>query len=309
MIIQACCWQGVSLSLLEKETFSSRRSFFEKSTASFNLFAASLLHPPICQALNTNEEGVDIVAGKPFAPISALLPAARCKLWIDRAHQLSTKLKASTDGNNNQAQTLEEINNVLSNRPKLFIKGEKALKRTNTFSAQITTSVSSANKEQWQQNRKSLNPIDGVAAMWNQADVERQWGMLQASEAQREQSNDIRAALNYYTQQLEFGDSYKLTASKEDRKRMIRDDQLPTLTAVITSDLDLRDLYRNQLLTALDDSIAEANYQFKEHQAAQPVDTTDLVGLMDEAYIAASKWFALISAEDLQEAMVIVSSE
>jgi hypothetical protein len=59
--------------------------------------------------------------------------------------------------------------------------------------------------------------------------------------------------MNYYTQQLEFdGDRYLLTSSKEDKKRMIRNDQLPTLTVVITSDLDLRDLYRNQFLTAME---------------------------------------------------------
>lgn len=110
--------------------------------------------------------------------------------------------------------------------------------------------------------------------------------MLQAGESRREQSNEVRAAFNYYTQ-LEFGDSYRLTAPKETRKRMIRNDELPTLTAVITSDLDLRDLYRNQLLTALDDAIAEAKYQLKQQQERQSmVDISDLVELMEQALTA-----------------------
>ena len=181
---------------------------------------------------------------------------------------------------------------------------EKMKKRTNKASAQITTSVSSANKEQWQRNRQSLGMSNQLQAMFNQADVERQWGILQAGEAQREQANEIRAALNFYTQQLEFGDSYQLTASREDRKRMIRNDQLPTLTAVITSDLDLRDLYRNELLTALDDAIAEAKYQSKEQETTgKAVDLKDLVELMDQAESSLSKWFAMIAPDDVQEAL------
>ena len=39
---------------------------------------------------------------------------------------------------------------------------------------------------------------------------------------------------------------------------MIRNDELPTLTATITSDLDLRDLARNTFLTAIDDATAES---------------------------------------------------
>eukprot|EP00980_Cylindrotheca_fusiformis_P027968 scaffold22574_cov125-Cylindrotheca_fusiformis.AAC.21 len=227
--------------------------------------------PPSCGA----EQRLACRDGKPCAPIEALLPAA--------------------------------LTSTLANRPKLFVNGEKPIKRTNNLSAQITTAVSTANKEQWQKNRESFNVPTQLAAMWNQADVERQWGMLQASEAQREQSNEVRAALNYYTQQLQFGDSYRLTAPKETRKRMIRNDELPTSTAVITSDLDLRDLYRNQLLTSLDDAIAEANYQFKELEESQSVlDTGDLVDLMDQAFGASSKWFELIAKEDLQDAMAMV---
>lgn len=64
-------------------------------------------------------------------------------------------------------------------------------------------------------------------------------------------------AFNYYTRQLSFADEYVLTASKEERKQLIRNDNLPSLTAVITSDLDRRDLYRNQFLTAIDDASAE----------------------------------------------------
>ena len=52
--------------------------------------------------------------------------------------------------------------------------------------AQLTTGVSSANREQYQFNRKGLNFGEKINAMINQADVERQWGMLQYAESKRE---------------------------------------------------------------------------------------------------------------------------
>jgi hypothetical protein len=292
-------WQAQCLA--RQNLYNSRRVLLQTSAA----IIPTVFLPSSCRA----EQRLTCKEGKPCAPVEALLPATRCKLWIDRAHETSSKLAAAKDQHEHY-ETLKALTSTLSNRPKLFISGETPIKRTNNISAQITTAVSTANKEQWQRNRESLNLPTQIAAMWNQADVERQWGMLQAGEARREQSNEIRAALNYYTQQLVFGDSYRLTAPRETRKRMIRNDELPTLTAVITSDLDLRDLYRNQLLTTLDDAIAEANYQFKEQQERQSiVDVSDLVDLMDQAFVASSKWFAFIALEDLQEAMVIVLTE
>jgi hypothetical protein len=46
---------------------------------------------------------------------------------------------------------------------------------------------------------------------------------------------EMRAAFNFYTSQLTFAESYLLTASKEDNKRMIRNNELPNATVVITS--------------------------------------------------------------------------
>jgi hypothetical protein len=268
--------------------------------------------------------------GKPFAPLEALLPATRCKIWIDHAHDVCSTLTTTTTSSStdNQYKTLMELNQVLTNRPKLFVKESKPLQRTTSSSssssssralAQLTTKVSTANKEEAQRNRAELSLPDQFAAMMNQADAERQWGMLKSSEAQRQKENEIRAALSMYTQQLKFGDSYVLTASKEDRKRMIRNDQLPSLTSVIVSDLDLRDLYRNQLLTAVDDVQAEVVYQLKQHSSSsssssssspeEEIDVTDVVDLMNQAYTACSKWFDLIAREDVEEAMEVVRKE
>ena len=82
---------------------------------------------------------------------------------------------------------------------------------------------------------------------------------------------------------------------------MIRNDELPTLTAVISSDLDRRDLYRNDFLTAIDDACAESGYQVKQN--AQDVDVTDLVYLIRQAYTALDSWFSLIGQQDVDEAI------
>ena len=287
----------------------SRRALLFQSAAVGFFVSQSILGPTTSLAFEPQEnQGTEARNhdGRPFAPPDALLPAARCKLWIDRAHEASTALGSASTANEKRrlVQELETI--LVKERPKLFTGNEKVLNPSKSpLTAQITGSISSANKDQFQQNRQVLNVGNQVAAMLNQADVERQWGMLQFAETKRQEENDIRRALSYYTQQLEFADSYLLTAPKEERKALIRNDALPSLSAVITSDLDLRDLYRNQLLTAIDDATAEAQYQSKQ----KDVEISDLLELMDQAYTACSKWFDLIAPSDVEEAVRTIQQE
>jgi hypothetical protein len=57
-----------------------------------------------------------------------------------------------------------------------------------------------------------------------------------------------RAAMNLYTANLRYGESFILTTSDQEKNQNIRKyNQLPDVTQIITSDLDLRDLYRNQI--------------------------------------------------------------
>lgn len=245
--------------------------------------------------------------GKPYAPVETLLPALRLKCWVDQAYALSRQLAdTEADKKDQQYQLLQQMNDVLSVPPKLFLDGNKIRKRTSRPTAQLTTGVSSTNKSNYKDLRSDLSIPDKMAAMLNQADVERQWGMLQYAESKREQSNEFRRAFNFYTQSLVFGDSYQLTASKEDKKRMIRNDELPSLTAVITSDLDLRDLYRNQFLTSIEDAKAEVAYQVK--QIPEDIDRADSVQLMADAHTACQKWFDLIPTVDIDEALSIMES-
>ena len=245
--------------------------------------------------------------GKPYAPVETLLPALRLKSWVDQAYAISRQLAdTEADKKDQQYRLLLQMNDVLSVPPKLFLGGDKIPKRTSRPTAQLTTGISSANKSNYKELRSDLSIPDKMAAMLNQADVERQWGMLQYAESKREQSNEFCLAFNLYTQSLVFGDSYQLTASKEDKKRMIRNDELPSLTAVITSDLDLRDLYRNQFLTSIEDAKAEVAYQVK--QRPEDIDKADSVQLMADAHTACQKWFDLIPSVDIDEALSTMRS-
>jgi hypothetical protein len=269
-----------------------RREFIANSV----LTSSALLQP-------TSAAFADGRDGKPFAPLEALLPATRLKLWVDDIYVISKDLSIKT-ASAQQRITMQQMNDKLSNPPKLF-QGETMAKRTNNPTAQLTTAVSSVNKDQYQMNRKSLNLGDKFTAMLNQADVERQWGMLQYAESKREEDNEMRAAFNFYIRQLTFSDEYMLTASKEKKKEMIRNDELPSVTAVITSDLDRRDFYRNQFLTAIDDLTAEVAYQVKQ-QTSEEIDVTDTVSLMNEAHDACENWFSLIASQDVEEAITAV---
>lgn len=104
----------------------------------------------------------------------------------------------------------------------------------------------------------------------------------------------VRSAFNVYTANLRFGENYVLTASPAERKQLIRNDALPDVKTVITADLDLRDLYRNQIQTAVDDAGAELSLPRPDPQEVQQ--------LMSEAMSAMDAWFALIDDFDVQTA-------
>jgi hypothetical protein len=104
----------------------------------------------------------------------------------------------------------------------------------------------------------------------------------------------VRATCNVYTSQLRFADSYVFTADKETKSTLIRrDGGVPSIQQVIISDLDLRDLYRNEWQTLVDDIQAELYYNR---------DVAELASLLTRAMQASNHWFDLISPQDVIEA-------
>ena len=124
----------------------------------------------------------------------------------------------------------------------------------------------------------------------------------------------MRAAFNFYTRQLVFSEEYVLTAPKEQRREMIRNDALPSVTDVIGSDLDRRDLYRNEFLTVIEDAVAEARYQVEKKLGSKEEEVvddnvSDLKVLVEQAWVACGKWFEFIAVGDVEEAVAAVRME
>lgn len=82
---------------------SDRRAFIAKTLLTSSCCAPALLQPTpsfAAEEATTNNNR----NGKPYAPLEALLPATRLKLWVDDVYTLSKEL--STQTNNNRQQQL-----------------------------------------------------------------------------------------------------------------------------------------------------------------------------------------------------------
>jgi hypothetical protein len=120
-----------------------------------------------------------------------------------------------------------------------------------------------------------------------------------------ERNNAMRAAFNAYTNNLVFGDSYQLNAQGDEKKALVRNDALPNVNAVVVSDLDLRDLFRNQVLQNMEDAKAELDYQV----SSQQVDVNEILTCLLAARASCNEWFSFIPAADLEAALEAVLKE
>ena len=139
----------------------------------------------------------------------------------------------------------------------------------------------------------------------------RQWNQLQSSERKREGASEVRRAFNIYTTNLNFNSNkYQWVGSSQEKSQRIRSDRLPTTTDVIRSDLDARDLYRNQVQTSLEDAVAEFIYQKKEcGDNVQKFDATELLDILKLAQTSVDKWFGFIPDQDVKLALEAVQRE
>lgn len=118
-----------------------------------------------------------------------------------------------------------------------------------------------------------------------------------------------RAAMNIYTANLRYEDGITTRGGTKDtpnsaydvtdpdwKKAYIRaNDGLPDVKKVIVADLDLRDLYRNQVEQKLDDAAAELY--------APQCDSQELRTLLKEAAVSFDQWLDRIAESDVQNAM------
>jgi len=77
------------------------------------------------------------------------------------------------------------------------------------------------------------------------------------------------------------------------------------VNAVVVSDLDLRDLYRNQILENIDNAKAELAYQQKTGR----VEAGEILSYLLAAQEATNEWFGFIPKEDAEDALKEVMKE
>jgi hypothetical protein len=275
--------------------------------------------------VNKDEQTATSITKRPFAPPEALLPATRVKWTIDRSVELAKEIKAHpNDGTGNQQRQSQLTSflltpgNYMRKNPTAdnslvgdaagFLPGKSSIKKYEPAKAYLDT---------YDTNRKRLPLVFQPGALLVQSGEIDSWRRLKRQEAVKESQDEVRAALNTYTQALTYrADAYLLTVSTQERSKMVREDRLPDTKQVIASDMGMRYLYRNQLLTSMADVKAELEYQMRqqnkgEEQASDvsTIDVSDLLPLLLDAQTACETWFGLIDPEQIREATEIVERE
>jgi hypothetical protein len=287
-----------------------------------------------------NGNAARLVSRKPFAPPMALIPAARVKYVIeeslrllDRLEPIQEQSKRNNALDDNDGRDDEIINDIVVNLQRLiytktfmsplsllFSQEQQQQQQVSSFQAIKTNDnlpsmdpmKSKIYQESYNEKLKGMSPINVPYALLVKAGDLRQLKQLQKKQETLEKQNPVREAFNYYTRQLQFDtEYYLLNVSAQEKKKMIRNDELPDIKSVIVSDLDLRDLVRNQVLDAYDDVKFELRYQVSNyHEKGLEFDASgDLKAALVKAKNECDEWFSFISDQDVNEAMDTVMKE
>jgi hypothetical protein len=265
-----------------------RRSFFVSSAAVLLMAGSS---PPAAHASDVR------------APIELLLPATRVKLYIDKTIDVCESFPADK-------AALEELKRLLQ-EPQQFMTSEEVAKSKQYLEINTLDPWNKARQTERENKGASMGidyttPYDKFNTAIQQWGDRRQFRTLRGRQLALEQSSAMRAALNAYTNNLVFGDGYQLNAEGAERKQMIRNDALPNVQAVVVSDLDLRDLYRNQILQSMDDAKAELEYQLANSEG---FDSEEILLCLKNAQSSYQEWFKFIPKDDVDDALKAVLSE
>jgi len=264
-------------------------------------------------------DGNSSTKARPSAPIEFLIPATRVGLYI---YQLSSiveelaQLKAdsstvSSAAANTESVLMEKLDKLLLSPPSFIKSTDPTVTRGDPYNNMPPLIGELAVQQQKQKERKeqSMNNIGMAPQLFEVGELmgeRRQWSRLVQAERKREEASEVRRAMNIYTTNLNFDkNKYVYSGSKEEKKKLVREDRLPSATEVIRSDLDARDLYRNEVQTKLEDVRAEYLYQ----KGVGLEDLSELVGLLKEAKLALDSWFGFIPDEDIKLALETVKRE
>eukprot|EP00554_Chaetoceros_debilis_P012046 CAMPEP_0194118930 /NCGR_PEP_ID=MMETSP0150-20130528/37398_1 /TAXON_ID=122233 /ORGANISM="Chaetoceros debilis, Strain MM31A-1" /LENGTH=271 /DNA_ID=CAMNT_0038810465 /DNA_START=404 /DNA_END=1215 /DNA_ORIENTATION=+ len=268
----------------------------------------------------TTTAAAEASPSKPYAANEALVPAARVKLTIDRAISLTEKLNVcknqrnpnnsnSTNGNNgNGNDTMQRIE-IVQELDNLLLKPQ------NYVGSLSLQGVPKTPAKAYLESYKSMSGDLPLQRFLIQNGDVSTWKDLKRKEKLQESEDEVRAALNAYTDVLLFsGKSYLLNVDKKTQSNMVREDALPELKQVITSDMGVRYLYRNQLLTNMEDAKAELKYQLKAASSSgssglqyDAIEADDLLELLTEARKSCDLWLSLIDPNDVRLALETAS--
>lgn len=282
----------LSFSKESTEEAWNRRSFLVSGTA----FCTSILSSA------SNAAASDV-----RAPLELLLPATRVKLYIDEAVGLCQSIIASEDSS--QVSKLALLKDLLDNEPSFITENERKLSKR-YLEIKTTDAWQNARRKERELRGAEMGidyttPYDKFNTAVQQIGEKSQFQILRSRQRKLEQSSTIRTALNSYTNNLVFGDTYKLNAQGGEKKSLVRNNALPNVNAVVVSDLDLRDLYRNQVLSNMDDARAEIEYQLR----TSDINVEDILTYLRLAQSSCQDWFNFIPKSDVEEALKSVMEE
>ena len=282
------------------------------------LSIAQPLGPPVAAADGTTAGGYP--PSRPSAPLEYLLPAARVGTYIYQLLAIAETLDRTTKATDKGATNLlVQLDRMFLSPPSFVQMVDPKVSRGDPYDNKLPIIGEMGVAAQKQKERRENSIEAGVATQVIEVGQligeRRQWNQLQKAERQREGASEVRRAFNIYTTNLNYNPSkYEWKGSKEEKSRRIRSDQMPTTTEVIRSDLDARDLYRNQVQTALEDAKAEYLFQKKRIVSQngdnnKAFETEDLLELLKQAQASVDKWFSFIPDRDVQAALEAVMRE
>lgn len=117
----------------------------------------------------------------------------------------------------------------------------------------------------------------------------------------------VQAAMNVYTDSLRYGADYTVRDDAWKRAYIRAHDGLPDVERLIRADMDLRELYRNQVQLRVDDAAAELFVSFGGADHRNEEGAAELRRLLRSATASFDQWFDLIDDADVHEVLRAVS--
>ena len=240
-------------------------------------------------------------------PIELLRPATRVRVYINDAVDICRSIQKR---NSSDISSLDELARHFDSEPITFLTPEETKLSKKYLEIDTSSSWQAARLRERETRGAELGidyttPYDRLNTAIQQWGDKTQFQILRARQKKLEQSNGIRAAFNAYTNNLVFGDAYQLNVQADVKKNLVRQNALPDVNSVVVSDLDLRDLYRNEVLQNVENAKAELKYQL---QTGEP-DIGEILGYLQNAQNACSQWFGFIPGGDVVAAFQDVLNE